>query len=829
MKPVILAINSIVIFWMFHLAAGFAQNAQTLAGTVTDPGGAVVAGAMVSLHRADGSAPLRVATDSAGAFRFESVGSGSFVVEADSPGFRHFSRTIRLDAGNPLLEENVRLEVATLNETLVVTTATRNGMDVDKAPVSASLVTRQELETRNIHQIDEAINLTEGVISVRAKGPADNDFGVGLRGFSGMGGQYRTLILMDGQPMNNSFIGNVNWSTFSVSEMERVEVARGPFSSLYGGNAMGGVVNLVTRPVERREIELFGQYGNRDTTNYSVRLADRFFGKLGLGLGYSRFQTGGYSPQEVLRTLATATGGIPVTGVRRWQTPYGGVNYQVGEQGRNWFNQEAVRVRGEYAPSSKFFVSAQWMRQSRSSGYDAYLTSLRDAANNPVDSGTVSFVEDGIVRGLTVTPANFIGLPTGARTNIVQTTVLGSLSASWSLRASAGLNHNPSDWYASPAANATLSSGGGSFANTSSQGIYGNVQASRQSSGESLIFGAETRHDRARSAGQPIPNYAIRTDGGAFDTQAFGKAINQAGYIQYQRNVSEHLNLIAGGRWDYWKTYDGGNQNATGQPISFYSDRSRSALTGKLAASYALPRGWQVRGSVGNAFRSPTVYELYRDFAFFGSLLLGNPNVKPERLLAYEGGMGRAFGNGHSVNLSLYENRISDLIYRVTDLASDPTGRTRRLDNAGLARTRGVELSAQQRVTSWLHFRQAYTYANSVITKNDRLPATVGKRAPWVPRNTLAYFVTASRGRWNSTWTGRYVDAMFSSGDNTDVTRGVPGSYDMFFEMGASLTVEINKRTSFVFNADNLLDRRYHEYYLAQGRSLFAGFRVRFN
>ena len=128
-------------------------------------------------------------------------------------------------------------------KTTVTVTGTRSPMEIDKSPVSTSVVDRKELEGRNIRQIDQALTQVEGVNAVRTKGPSDNDFGLGLRGFAGRGGQNRTLILVDGQPVNNSYIGSVAWSTFSVSEMERVEVARGPFSSLYGGNAMGGVVN----------------------------------------------------------------------------------------------------------------------------------------------------------------------------------------------------------------------------------------------------------------------------------------------------------------------------------------------------------------------------------------------------------------------------------------------------------------------------------------------------------------------------------------------------------------------------------------------------------
>ncbi len=82
--------------------------------------------------------------------------------------------------------------------------------------VSTSVVTGQEIETRDIRQTDQALALIEGVNS--------------LRGFPGRGGWSRTLILVDGQTRNYSYIGSFNWSTLPPSGIERAEGARGPFS-----------------------------------------------------------------------------------------------------------------------------------------------------------------------------------------------------------------------------------------------------------------------------------------------------------------------------------------------------------------------------------------------------------------------------------------------------------------------------------------------------------------------------------------------------------------------------------------------------------------------
>lgn len=704
---------------------------------------------------------------------------------------------------------------------------TRTAMELDESPVSTSLVNRKELENRNIRQIDQALVLTEGVIALRSKGPGDNDFGLGLRGFAGRSGQNRTLILVDGQPMNNSYIGNVAWSTFSVSEMERVEVARGPFSSLYGGNAMGGVVNLITRPVEARQMELVGQLGNRETTNYSLRVADRFLNRLGVSFGYSRYQTGGYSPQEVLRTLAAGTTGTFVSGLQRWATPAGGVTYQVGERGRNWFHQEGYRLRGEYNITKNIFTTLQYMRQSRADGWDAYTSRLRDAQGNVIDNGAVLFDEGGVQRRLTVTPANFIGTPTGAIVHILQTQTLTTLGPRWNLRLQAGLNRQPNDWYVTPSAMATLRGGPGDYVSQFNRAYYGNAQATWQGTGQNLVFGYENRLDRASITGRTIANYALRENPEQPNSQAFGQAQNQASYVQYQRTLAERLNVVAGGRWDYWKAYEGGNQTGLTQPVLRYPDRSTNALTGKVAANLRLNDGWNLRASFGNAFRNPTIYDMYRNLLLSGVQFLANPNVEPERLIAVDFGLVKRLGNSSQIEITGYQNSVRDMIYRTTDFAADPNGNIRRLTNAGMGRTRGLELAARQQVRSWLRFQQSYTYANAIITENSALPATIGRRLPYVPRHTATYLVTAAKQHLVVTWAGRYVARTFSTDTNADIVTGVPGSYNPFFEMDVTATYQLNKEMALFTNADNLLDRRYYQFFSTPGRSVFCGFRFR--
>ena len=137
----------------------------------------------------------------------------------------------------------------------IVVTATRTEMEASQAPASTSVVTRKDIEQRTILAPDEALNTLPGVFDTRGKGITDILSGINLRG---MPGQERTLILLDGMPLNSAYTGNVQFGGLAPEDIRQIEVIRGPFSSLYGGYAMGGVVNILTKMPEKEEVTING-------------------------------------------------------------------------------------------------------------------------------------------------------------------------------------------------------------------------------------------------------------------------------------------------------------------------------------------------------------------------------------------------------------------------------------------------------------------------------------------------------------------------------------------------------------------------------------------
>jgi len=141
----------------------------------------------------------------------------------------------------------------------VVVTASRVETPVEFAPASVNVVTKERIELKGSKTIDEALNDLPGVFIKRGKGLMEVMFSLTLRGIPE---QKRTLVLMDGIVLNDPSAGSVRIGGYYPEDLEKIEVVKGPFSSLYGGYAMGGVVQFITKMPEKREFTFKTEYGS---------------------------------------------------------------------------------------------------------------------------------------------------------------------------------------------------------------------------------------------------------------------------------------------------------------------------------------------------------------------------------------------------------------------------------------------------------------------------------------------------------------------------------------------------------------------------------------
>jgi len=251
------------------IAPAAADPGDQLTGRIVDPDGRAVAGAQVLLV-ADGEALRSTITNSRGEFDMDAPDSGAFDVRVSVSGFRGELR--RIDpAGSHDLGE-IRLSVSAMSESVVVSAAQ---VEVPLSEVSSSVtvISGAELEARQVHSVADALRMVPG-LTVSANGGPGALTAVFPRG----GESNFSLVFVDDVPVT-AFGGEFDFAHLSTANVERIEIVRGPQSALYGSNAIGAVIRVITRrggaPVVSGLVEA-GGYGTDRMSGATSGSSGRF-------------------------------------------------------------------------------------------------------------------------------------------------------------------------------------------------------------------------------------------------------------------------------------------------------------------------------------------------------------------------------------------------------------------------------------------------------------------------------------------------------------------------------------------------------------------------
>lgn len=207
-----------------------------LSGRVLDAmRGEPVEGAVVTVT---GPTEVTVLTNRDGRWTAGQVGAGEYVVSAAHLGFAEESLVVEVGQGGA--EIALRLQARALPLEQVVVTASRREQRLADVAVATEVVTRADLERSGVGDLSQVLVERLGI---QLDGGVPAGEGVMVQGLS----SERVLVLVDGQPVVGRIGGNLDVSRLPLAAVERVEVVKGPQSSLYGSEAMGGVINVITR------------------------------------------------------------------------------------------------------------------------------------------------------------------------------------------------------------------------------------------------------------------------------------------------------------------------------------------------------------------------------------------------------------------------------------------------------------------------------------------------------------------------------------------------------------------------------------------------------
>jgi hemoglobin/transferrin/lactoferrin receptor protein len=277
---------------LLFLLAGtvFAQGTASITGLVKDQNEAVVSGAEVTAANKGSGSELTATTDANGKYEFKDLSPGPYRITVRKSGFSEIGESISVGSGENIVQD-FSISLGSLREEVTVTAA-RGLRATAEIPQTVTTIGEQEIEQRRPVGISEAFEKSPSVLSTD---PNPFRSRPQIRGLQSS----RILITVDGERLNNprfgaDFVG-VSPSLIDPSQIKQVEVVAGSASSLYGSDAVGGAINIVTKGPERSkdgirlDFKFDGDYGS----NHNYRKGVFNFGvgsnRAAVRLNFGRF------------------------------------------------------------------------------------------------------------------------------------------------------------------------------------------------------------------------------------------------------------------------------------------------------------------------------------------------------------------------------------------------------------------------------------------------------------------------------------------------------------------------------------------------------------
>ena len=687
----------------------------------------------------------------------------------------------------------------------VVVTASKTEKAVDDAPGAVVVITAQEMAMRTIETVDEALASVSGAFQRRNKGLMDSTSSLYMRGFNG--DQY-VLVLLDGQPLNDAYAGGLEWGALPVGNIERIEVVKGAASALYGGNAMGGVVNIITKTPEKREARISAGYGSHATKRLRLHAGDRFNDVLSMRIGYEVESTDGYETTPVVRTISAGAG--TVAGGYGTTDKYGNATkWVVGDRGKNGAERSSIDAKLSYDYSDRGNLAFSFVKGRHEYEYDR--------PNSYMGTFTGSAIA-GTGFKAAFSPNNFIDYTgIGRNDTEVYTLSFKELFAEWQVDAQIGMVLTDDRYTTeSGGAAAAYDDSPGSLKITETRTLFSEIRTSVPLGlSHMLTLGASYRTDTSDTDDYNVPFYRSFEGRSGSTFYSGGEDRIGAVFVQDEWHIAEPVTVFVGGRFDMWEVTDG----ASGVPgaETLYESTDDSQFSPKIALVWSASRDMTVRASVGHAFRPPTLLELYRTWTSWGTTYQSNPDLKPEKVWAYEIGVTQYFFNRKTrLALTGYRNDTEDLIYYQVN------GATRKRMNAGEARTYGLEFEASQKLTDTVTIWGNYTFTNAKIIENPTDTVSEGKRVTGIPRTTVRIGVDAAHKWFEGSLVGRYAGKVFNDSDNGDTAEGVYSTYESYMVVDGKITFKPLEWMDLSFSVENIFDEEYYRYYKGDGRTCFV-------
>src|SRR5580692_10124421 len=671
-------------------------------GVVRDSSGAVVAGAQVGVHAAGFSGST--VSDSGGAFAFENVPGLAGTVLVNATGFQKIEQAWRRADGQAAVRVEIVVAPAGVSQQVQVT-AYRAATLLSDVPVSDVQLTREDLQDTPALELDDDLRQVPGFSlfrrsSSRTANPTTQ--GVSLRGL-GANGASRALVLEDGFPLNDPFGAWVYWDRVPAEAISDVQISQEGGSSLYGSDALGGVVQFVSRPTQPGGIALDTSYGNQTTPDLSLWAGGQK-GKWESSFGGAVFSTDGY-----ILTPEAERGSVDVRAGSRDGTADLMVGRKIGEQ-------------------SEIFARGWYLDETRGNG-------------TPLQRNDTKLGQGAL--GANLQLGNF-----------------GALTLR--LYADAQTYHQTFSAVAGDRNSETLTD----LQTVPSQGVGGSAVWSRQTGKRQTLVAGFDYHEEIGASHEVLLSGGTTdlSSGGRQRTVGiFGEDLMQIAprwFLSASARVDHWSNFEAA-------TLREPVTPPNAPTDTIFPDRSQNAFSPRLTLRNQVNAHVSWNASVYRAFRAPSLNELYRSFRQGNTVTEDNPSLIAEHLTGGDAGVAVAGFNGKlQAHGTFFYNQIVDPVANVT-LTSTPNLITRQRQNLGRINAPGVELGVTADIVRDFTISCGYQFVDSKVSSYPANTALVGLWVAQVPHNSFTFQARYSNPRiLTAAVTGRAIGNAFDDDQN---------------------------------------------------------------
>ena len=639
----------------------------------------------------------------------------------------------------------------------VVVTATRTENDVKKVPASTQVITQEDIKRGGATSVRNALSMYANIFQKSKVRGGGHD--IIIRGME----TKHSLVMVNGRRISNEAdangLGNaMSLDRININDVEKIEIVRGPSSALYGSEAMGGVLNIITKPSKEQTLLTGLEHTSEDTSHWWHADTGRI-GNFSMTLD-ARFN-------KINRSmLDTATESDPYGTA---QTYNASLNYYVNDHSyvnayMDYYSQHLKTDMGTPAmkpitlttSSGKMSLSGQAMLEGTGSkafkqkNYGISWNGKTDKNDWQIQAYMSKF------NWSTTSNTKVLG-------SIPPAGMEGMFNYLLQQKNAYDFNHDEHNMWA----------------------IEGR-DSLRVNDHHRVTFGAEYVKDKVAGTGLGSNGDGVHsiTENGKTKSSSEKTLSSYAAYLQDEIEYGKWF-IVPAIRYDHHSAYG-------------------SHTSPKIGVTYNATDHFRIKANYGDGFKAPSVSQLYYDLDMEMGRgnwvhLTGNPNLKPEKSKSWDLGVEAEFGKGYG-SLTYFDNDVDNLIASIPKGKDSNGHNLHRYENVNKARIKGLENTLGYRFNDTLEFKVTSTLLDAKDTSAGK---DLTQRARLSQIYQLIYDDHKDTG-WSAVlW--NQLDYKFVTGKAWESGESVKKSYSL---TNFSLTRKVNKDTRVYGNVQNIFDKK---------------------